>query len=349
MRYRTLGVTGMEVSVYCLGAMMFGYEGNGDHQECTRIIHRALDDGINFIDTADAYSDGESEVIVGKALRDKREEVIISTKGHFQMGEGRNRSGNSRRWLVQAVDASLRRLQTDWIDLYQVHRLDETTAIEETLGVLTDLVREGKIRAFGCSSFPVEAIVDSYYMAERRGLLRLRSEQPPYSLLTRGIERSILPTCERLGMGVLTWSPLAWGFLTGTYRKGRPVDLESGRAALRPASFDPDLPAVAAKLDRVERFVEIAERLGCTLPQLAIAFPIVHPAVTSVILGPRTPDQLVSALGGANVVLDDETLDAIDAIVPPGTDIYAPDHAWTPTALSNRARRRRTLDDRQAA
>lgn len=349
MRYRTLGMTGMEVSVYCLGAMMFGYEGNGDHDECTRIIHGALDEGINFIDTADAYSDGESEVIVGKALRGRREEVILSTKGYFQLGEGRNRSGDSRRWLVRAVDDSLRRLETDWIDLYQVHRLDETTAIEETLGVLTDLVRAGKIRAFGSSSFPVEAIVDAFYTADRRAMMRFRSEQPPYSLLTRGIERSILPTCRRLGMGVLTWSPLAWGFLTGKYRKGRPVDLESGRAALRPASFDPDVPEVAAKLDLVERFVEIADRLGCTLPQLAIAFPIVHPAVTSVILGPRTHEQLVSALDGVGVVLDDETLDAIDEIVPPGTDVYAPDHAWRPTALSNSTRRRRMLDERRAA
>ena len=349
MRYRTLGVTGMEVSVYCLGAMMFGNEGNGDHEECTRIIHRALDQGINFIDTADAYSDGESEVIVGKALRGRRDAVIVSTKGYFQMGEGRNRSGNSRRWLIQAVDASLRRLQTDWIDLYQVHRLDETTAIEETLGVLTDLVREGKLRAFGCSSFPVEAVVDAYYTAERRGLMRFRSEQPPYSLLTRGIERAILPTCARLGMGVLTWSPLAWGFLTGNYRKGQPVDLQSGRAALRPASFDPERSEVAAKLDLVERLVEIADRLGCTLPQFAIAFPIVHPAVTSVILGPRTLDQLVSALDGSNVVLDGDALDGIDEIVPPGTNVYEPDHAWKPATLSQASRRRRPLDDRRAA
>jgi aryl-alcohol dehydrogenase-like predicted oxidoreductase len=349
MRYRTLGLTGMEVSAYCLGAMMFGHEGNGDHEECTWMIHRALDEGINFIDTADAYSDGESEVIVGKALRGRRDAVILSTKGYFQMGEGRNRSGSSRRWLVQAVDESLRRLQTDWIDLYQVHRLDERTAIEETLGVLTDLVREGKVRAFGCSSFPAEAVVDAYYTAERLGLTRFRTEQPPYSLLTRGIERAILPTCARLGMGVLTWSPLAWGFLTGKYRKGQPVDLQAGRAALRPASFDPQRPEVAAKLDAVERLIEVAGRLGCTLPQLAIAFPIAHPAVTSVILGPRTRDQLVSALDGSSVVLDDEALDAIDEIVPPGTNVYEPDHAWEPAALSQPSRRRRPLEDRRAA
>lgn len=349
MRYRTLGATGMDVSVYCLGAMMFGYEGNGDHAACTQIIHRALDAGINFIDTADAYSDGESEVIVGKALHGRRDNVILSTKGYFQMGEGRNRSGSSRRWLIRAVDDSLRRLETDWIDLYHVHRLDEATAIEETLGVLTDLVREGKIRAFGCSTFPAEVITEAYYVAEQRGLLRFASEQPPYSLLTRGIERSVLPTCERLGMGVLSWSPLAWGFLTGKYRKGQPVDFESGRAALRRASFDPELPEVAAKLDLVERFVEIADDLGCTLPQLAVAFPIVHPAVTSVILGPRTLDQLVSTIDGSQVALEDDTLDAIDELVPPGTNIYEPDHAWTPAALSQPTRRRRTLEERRAA
>lgn len=348
MRYRTLGATGMEVSVYCLGAMMFGYEGNGDHDACTQIIHRALDAGINFIDTADAYSDGESEVIVGKALHGRRDDVILSTKGYFQMGEGRNRSGSSRRWLVRAVDDSLHRLETDWIDIYHVHRLDEVTPIEETLGVLTDLVREGKIRAFGCSTFPAEAITEAYYVAEQRGLMRFRSEQPPYSLLTRGIEKSVLPTCERLGMGVLTWSPLAWGFLTGKYRKGQPIDFESGRAAIRRASFDPELPEVAAKLELVERFVEIADGLGCTLPQLAVAFPIVHPAVTSVILGPRTLDQLVSTIDGSQVVLDDNTLDAIDELVPPGTNIYEPDHAWTPVALSQPSQRRRMLDERRA-
>ena len=215
MRYRVLGGTGIEVSVHCLGTMMFGADGNPDHDDCIRIIHAALDQGINFVDTADAYGDGESEQIVGKALQRRRDEVVLATKVHFPMGEGRNRGGNSRRWIVAEVDESLRRLQTDWIDLYQVHRPDHSTDIEETLWVLTDLVRQGKIRAFGCSTFPPEDIVDAHHVAERRGLQRFRTEQPPYSLLARGVEASLLPICQRYGMGVATWGPLGSGFLTG--------------------------------------------------------------------------------------------------------------------------------------
>ena len=242
MRYRTLGGTGMEVSVHCLGAMMFGAVGNPDHDECVRIIHAALDRGINFVDTADMYSAGESEEIVGRALQGRRDDVVLATKVHFPMGEGRNRSGNSRRWILTEVEESLKRLQTDWIDLYQIHRPDESTDIEETLSVLGDLVRQGKIRAFGCSTFPAEQIVEAHWVAERRGLPRLRTEQPPYSLLARGVETSVLPVCQRYGMGVLTWSPLASGFLSGRYRKGLSVDLSAGRAALTPHRFDPSLP-----------------------------------------------------------------------------------------------------------
>src|SRR5215510_14877216 len=239
LRYRPLGGTGIEVSTYCLGAMMFGAEGNPDHDECTRMIHTALDAGINFIDTADAYGahDGESERIVGAALQGRRDDVVLATKVHFPMADRPNRSGNSRLWITRAVEDSLRRLQTDWIDLYQVHRPDPATDIEETLSVLSDLVHQGKIRAFGCSTFPPEDIVEAHTVAERRGLLRFRTEQPPYSLLARGIESSVLPVCQRLGMGVLTWSPLASGFLTGRYRKGQPADLSAGRAALTPARF----------------------------------------------------------------------------------------------------------------
>ena len=235
MRYRTLGRTGIEVSAHCLGTMMFGFIGNKDHDDCVRVIHAALDRGINFVDTADMYSAGESETIVGKALKGRRDDVVLATKVHFPMGEGRNRGGNSRRWIVREVEESLRRLDTEWIDLYQIHRPDHTTDIEETLSALTDLVRQGKIRAFGCSTFPAEEIVESHVVAERRALQRFRTEQPPYSILARGVERSVLPVCERYGMGVLTWSPLASGFLTGKYRKGSSVDLSSGRAALMPA------------------------------------------------------------------------------------------------------------------
>ncbi|ETK34903.1 aldo/keto reductase [Microbispora sp. ATCC PTA-5024] len=349
MRYRVLGGTGIEVSVHCLGAMMFGAVGNPDHDACARIVHAALDQGINFVDTADMYSAGESEEIVGKALRGRRDEVVLATKVHFPMGEGPNRGGNSRRWIVREVEESLRRLDTDWIDLYQVHRPDHTTDVEETLSALTDLVHQGKIRAFGCSTFPAEDVVEAYHVADRRGLMRFRTEQPPYSLLARGVEASVLPVCQRLGMGVLTWGPLASGFLTGRYRKGRPVDLASGRAALTPARFDPALPVNAAKLDIVERLVEVADDLGCTLPQLAVAFAAAHPAVTSVILGPRTEDQLNGLLKGASLTLDDATLDRLDAIVPPGTDVYRPDGAWRPPVLTDPARRRRPLADRSAA
>ena len=348
MRYRKIGATGIEVSAYCLGAMMFGYEGNADREECVRIIHAALDHGVNFIDTADAYSDGESEEIVGEALKGRRREaVVLATKVHFQMGEGRNRRGNSRRWIITALEESLSRLQTDWIDLYQIHRPDHSTDIEETLSVLSDLVSQGKIRAFGCSTFPPEEIVEAHWVAERRALKKFRTEQSPYSLLARGIETSLLPVCQRYQMGVLTWSPLAGGFLSGRYRKGQPIDLASGRPALQPERFDPSIPENAAKLEIVEQLIALATELGCTLPELALAFPITHPAVTSVIIGPRTLPQLEQLLGGAALALDDHTLDRIDEIVPPGSNLYRT--TWHPPELDDPTTRRRPLPDRAAA
>ncbi|WP_329429849.1 aldo/keto reductase [Streptosporangium sp. NBC_01495] len=349
MRYRVLGGTGIEVSVHCLGAMMFGAVGNPDHDDCVRIIHAALDRGVNFVDTADMYSAGESEEIVGKALKGRRDDVVLATKVHFRMGEGPNRSGNSRRWILKEVEESLRRLGTDWIDLYQIHRPDHSTDIEETLSVLSDLVRQGKIRAFGCSTFPAEEIVEAHNVAERRGLQRFRTEQPPYSLIARGIEAAVLPVCRRYGMGVLTWSPLASGFLTGRYRKGQPIDLSTGRASLTPARFDPSIPENAAKLDVVEKLVELATDIGCSLPELAVAFAAAHPGVTSVITGPRTMDQLEGLLKGASLTLDDATLDRIDEIVPPGTNLYRPDGAWRPPALTDTAQRRRPLAERAAS
>ena len=349
MNIRTLGLTGMQVSAYCLGTMMLGAVGNPDHDDCTRIIHAALDHGINVVDTADMYSAGESEEIVGAALRGRRDEVVLATKVHFQMGDGPNRSGNSRRWITAAVEDSLRRLQTDRIDLYQIHRPDPSADIEETLWVLTDLVRAGKIRAFGCSTFPAEDIVDAAHVAERRGLMRFRSEQPPYSVLARGIEASVLPVCQQLGMGVLTWSPLAWGFLSGRFRSGRPADLAAGRPALAPHRFDPASPANAAKYEAVERLAEVADGTGCTLPGLAVAFAAAHPAVSSVIIGPRTMSQLEDLLAGAALALDDKTLDLIDEIVPPGTNTYDPNEIWKPPALSDASLRRRPPASRAAA
>ena len=349
MNIRTLGLTGIQVSTYCLGTMMFGSAGNPDHDDCIKIIHTALDHGINFVDTADMYSAGESEEIVGKALAGRRDDVVLAAKVHFLMGNGPNRSGNSRRWIMAAVEASLRRLRTDWIDLYQIHRPDASTDIEETLSALTDLVRAGKIRAFGCSTFPAEEIVEAYHVSERRGLLRFRSEQPPYSMLARGIEADVLPVCQRLGMGVLTWSPLAWGFLSGKYRRGADVDLSAGRPALAPHRFDPALPANAAKYDAVERLTEVAADTGCALPQLAVAFAAAHPAVSSVILGPRTMPQLTDLLAGASLVLDDKTLDRIDEIVPPGTNVYDPNEYGRPAALTDPGLRRRPPASRSAA
>ncbi|MPZ81208.1 MAG: aldo/keto reductase [Actinophytocola sp.] len=348
MRYRTLGGTGIEVSVHCLGAMMFGSVGNPDHDDCVRIIHTALDAGINFVDTADMYSAGESEEIVGKALEGRRDDVVLATKVHFPIGDGPNLGGNSRRWIVREVEESLRRLRTDRIDLYQIHRPDHTTDIEETLSVLTDLVRQGKIRAFGHSTFPPEDIVEAHHVSLNRGLYRFRTEQPPYSLLARGIERGVLPTCQRLGMGVLVWSPLASGFLSGKVRRGQPVDLTSGRAGLTPGRFDESIPGNAAKFDALEQLVELASDIGATLPELAVAFSATHPGVTSVIVGPRTMDHLEATLKGAGLTLDDATLDRIDEIVPPGTDLYRADGASLPPSLAEPTRRRRPVAERAA-
>lgn len=348
MRYRPLGRTGIEVSVHCLGTMMFGAIGNPDHDDCARILDAALDRGINFVDTADMYSEGESEIIVGKALKARRDDVVLATKGHFQMGEGVNRSGNSRRWLRTAVEESLERLQTDWIDLYQVHRPDPATDIEETLAALTDLVREGKIRAFGCSTFPAEQIVEAQHASERLGLLRLRTEQPAYSILARGIEASVLPVCRQYGMGVLVWSPLASGFLSGRVRRDQPVEQTMNRQTVQPDRFDLSRPENLAKLDATERLAELATEVGCTLPELAVAFTVAHPAVTSAIIGPRTIDQLDGLVGGPAVTLDDATLDRIDEIVPPGTNLTV-ESTWRSPALTDPALRRRPLPDRAAA
>ena len=360
MEYRSLGRTGIQVSPLCLGAMMFGGWGEPDHSTSIATIHAALDAGINFIDTADAYSQGESEIIVGKALAGgRRDDVVLATKAHMQMGVpleappgtkgDPNKRGNSRRWLVTEVENSLRRLNTDWIDLYQIHRPDPTTDIEETLATLTDLVRQGKIRAFGCSMFPAEQVVEAHHVAERRGLSRFRTEQPPYSLLARWIETSVLPVCQQYGMGVLTFGPLASGFLSGRFRKDQPIDLSTGRAALTPSRFDPTVPANVAKYEAVEQLVALAEDIGCTLPELAVAFPIAHPAVTSVIIGPRTMEQLETLLKGASLTLDDATLDRIDEIVPPGTNLYQEHGPWTPPVLTDASLRRRPLADRAAS
>jgi aryl-alcohol dehydrogenase-like predicted oxidoreductase len=288
MNHRSLGRTGIQVTPLCLGAMMFGEWGNPDHDESIRIIHRALDAGINFIDTADVYSRGESEEIVGKALAGgRRDNVVLATKVHGTMGDDPNERGNSRRWIAREVDASLRRLGTDWIDLYQIHRPDPDTDIDETLGALSDLVHAGKVRAIGSSTFPAPEIVEAQWVAERRGRERFMCEQPPYSLLVRGIEADVLPVCLRYGMGVISWSPLAGGWLSGRWRKGQEPP-GSSRSRRLPHRFDLSIPGNQRKLEAVEQLARLAEEAGMTLIEMALAFAIDHPAVTSAIIGPRT-------------------------------------------------------------
>jgi aryl-alcohol dehydrogenase-like predicted oxidoreductase len=340
MKLRNFGTTGVRVSPLCLGAMMFGKWGNQDHDDSIRIIHKALDSGINFIDTADVYSTGESEEIVGKALAGgKRERVVLATKVHAPMGEDENQRGNSRRWIFQEVEASLKRLKTDWIDLYQIHRPAANTAIEETLGALTDLVRQGKVRYIGSSTFPASQVVEAQWAARDRRLERFVCEQPPYSLLVRGIESDVLPTCQRHDMAVIPWSPLAGGWLSGKWRKGQPTPT-SGRAQRLPARYDMALPENQKKLEVVEQYARLAEEAGISLIHLAIAFVIKHPAVTSAIIGPRTMEQLDSQLGAAEVNLSDELLDRLDKIVPPGANLNLADAGWENPALAKWARRR---------
>ena len=342
MQYRTLGRTGIKVSPYALGAMMFGAGGNPDHDDSVRIVHRALDAGINLVDTADVYSRGESEEIVGKALKGRRDSVVLATKSRLPMGDDPNQQGASRRWITTALEDSLRRLQTDHVDLYQVHRPDPDTDVEETLSALSDLVRSGKVRAVGTSELPASDQVEAQWVAERRGLVRFRSEQAHYSVLDRGIEREVLPVAQRYGMGVLVWSPLAKGMLTGRVRKGQPTDL---RRAGRFSSLTDE-----RRIDAVEQLVVLAEEAGLPLTHLAMAFTIAHPAVSSALIGPRTMAHLDDLLAGVDVALSDDLLDRIDAIVPPGTDVGAPDEAaYLPPALTRTPLRRRPAGERSAA
>jgi aryl-alcohol dehydrogenase-like predicted oxidoreductase len=340
MDLRPLGRTGVQVSPLCLGAMMFGAWGETDRDECVRITHRALDAGINFIDTADVYSRGESEEIVGKALAGgRRDDVVLATKVHGSMGDDPNEYGNSRRWITREVENSLRRLGTDWIDLYQIHRPEQDTDIDETLGALTDLVHAGKVRYIGSSTFPASQIVEAQWTAERRGRERFVCEQPPYSLLVRAIEADVLPTCRRYGMGVIPWSPLAGGWLSGRYRKDRDLPT-SRRAQMIPRRYDMSLPDNQRKLDAADALTRLAEEAGMTLIELALAFVIRHPAVTAAIIGPRTMDHLESQLPAAEVALSAEVLDQIDEIVPPGTNVNPADAGWQNPALEPGARRR---------
>jgi aryl-alcohol dehydrogenase-like predicted oxidoreductase len=340
MDQRTLGRSGVHVTPLCLGAMMFGAWGETDHEASIRIIHRALDAGINFIDTADVYSRGESEEIVGKALTGgRREHVVLATKFHGAMGEDPNEAGNSRRWIMREVESSLKRLQTDWIDLYQVHRWDPWTDHDETLAALADLVTQGKVRYVGSSTYPAAQIVAAQWVARERGHQRFVCEQPPYSILARGIESDVLPTCLEHGMGAIAWSPLAGGWLSGRWRKGA-EDLSSRRSAMIPQRYDLSIPANQEKLEAADALAALAEEAGISLIHMALAFVVNHPAVTAAIIGPRTMEQLESQLGAAEVRLDAAVLDRIDEIVAPGRTINPTDAGWTNPALEAGARRR---------
>jgi aryl-alcohol dehydrogenase-like predicted oxidoreductase len=344
MDYRPLGRTGVSVSQLCLGAMMFGAFGNPDHEESVKIIHHALDAGINFIDTADGYSAGESEEIIGKALAGgRRDNVVLAVKFGPPFDEDPNHRGASRRWITEGVEGSLRRLQTDWIDLYQVGVPDPNTDIDETLSALTDLVHAGKIRSFGASKVPASEIVEAQWVADRRGHERFRTEQPPYSMLTRAIEYDVLPTCLRHGMGVMTYSPLAGGWLSGKYRKGHQVSWPGSAArALRSRAYDSTSPANAAKLDAADALGALADEAGITLVQMAVAFATRHPAVTSAIIGPRTVEHLEGYLAADGIELSTDLLDRIDRIVPPGATINIADNMWGfgTSALTPALRRR---------
>ncbi|MGH2849307.1 MAG: aldo/keto reductase [Solirubrobacteraceae bacterium] len=341
MRYRTLGRTGIQVSDLCLGSMMFGDWGNRDEAECHRMIHRALDAGINFIDTADEYAFGGSEEIVGRAIRGRRDDVVLATKFNHQMREGPNHMGNSRRWIITAVEESLQRLGTDHIDLYQAHRPDPTTDIDETLGALSDLVHQGKVRAIGTSAFPVEQLVEAQWVSERRQRERFATEQLSYSIFARHAEGAILPAAERYGLGVLVWSPLNGGWLSGKYRRGVPA-AEDSRAARHPDYFDlKDAVVAERKLDLVDQLDAVAGEAGVTLVALALGFVRAHRAVTSAIIGPRTPEQLEGLLEASDIELDAGVLDRIDELVSPGTNLNPDDVGWSPPALAGPSLRRR--------
>jgi aryl-alcohol dehydrogenase-like predicted oxidoreductase len=339
MQYRTLGRTGIEVSPYALGTLMYATRMGNASEESARIIHKALDAGINFLDTADAY--GDSEEVVGKALKGRRDNVVLATKFGLPMGEDPNRRGTSRRWIMTAVENSLRRLQTDYIDLYQTHRLDPATDFEETLSALTDLIRSGKVRAIGSSTTPASDIVEAQWVAERRGLERLHTEQPPYSLLNRGIEREVLPVAQRHGMGVMVWGPLAQGMLTGRVRKNQENTLI--RADFLKHVND------ERRIDVVEQFIPLAEEAGMPLTHIAMAFTIAHPGVTSALAGARTMAHLDDLIAGLDVQLSDDLLDRIDKIVPPGTDVGTLDQDYMPPALHTPGLRRRPAGERAAA
>jgi aryl-alcohol dehydrogenase-like predicted oxidoreductase len=340
VQQRPLGRTGVSVSPLCLGTMMFGDWGTQDHGESIRVIHRALDAGINFVDTADVYSQGESEVIVGKALQGRRDDVVLATKFFMPFDDDPNHRGGSRRWIMTSVENSLRRLGTDHIDLYQMHRWDPAVDLDETLGALTDLVRAGKIRYFGHSTFPASTIVEAQWTARDRNRERFVTEQPTYSILTRAIENEVLPVCQRHGMGVLSYSPLAGGWLSGRYRSDDTTGPASAARKRLTDRFDLALPENQRKLAAADALAGLADEAGISLVEMAIAFVLRHPGITAAIIGPRTMDHLESQLTAAEITLSEDVLDRIDGIVAPGLTLNPADNGWVSPALHPTARRR---------
>jgi aryl-alcohol dehydrogenase-like predicted oxidoreductase len=338
MKYRTLGRTGVQVSTLALGAMNFGSIGRTTQEEATAIVDAALDAGVNLIDTADMYGRGESEEMVGRAIAGRRDNIVLATKATMPMSEDRNHQGGSRRWLFTELDNSLRRLGVDHVDLYQMHRWDPTTSDEETLSALTDLQRAGKIRYFGSSTFPAYRIVQAQWAAREHRLSRYVTEQPGYSILQRGIETHVLPVAEEYGLGVLAWSPLASGWLSGAIREGQAIT--TSRSQLMPGRFDTTIATNRAKMNAVEQLVAVADEAGLTMIQLALGFVTAHPAVTSAIIGPRTLDHLHSQLAATDTVLSSDILDAIDEIVSPGTDLAPDEKVDTPPSLLDPSLRR---------
>jgi aryl-alcohol dehydrogenase-like predicted oxidoreductase len=339
MDERTLGLTGLRVGPLTLGTMMFGAWGNTDHDECVRMIHRALDSGVTVLDTADVYAFGETEEIVGRAVRGRRDEVLIATKFGSPMGDDPETRGNSKRWIMRAVEDSLRRLGTDRIDLYQAHRPDPSVPVEETLEALDELVKQGKVRATGTSAFPAEQLVEARWAAERTGATPFGAEQLAYSILARQVEAAVLPTCLKYDLGVLVWSPLNGGWLTGKYSGGQaPAD---SRATRNAEHFDFRAEEVRErKLAAAQEVAKLADEAGLSMIHLALGFVLAHKAVSSVIIGPRTMAQLDSQLGAAGVRLDDELLDRLDALVAPGTNLSAEDTGYVPPALADPRLRR---------
>jgi aryl-alcohol dehydrogenase-like predicted oxidoreductase len=342
MEYRTLGRSGVQVGALALGTMMFGRGGNRDAEQCVRMVHRAIDAGINLFDTADGYGLGDSEEILGRAVADRRDRALVATKCFFPRDGEVNRRGGSRRWIVRACDDSLRRLGLDHIDLYQLHRLDPATDIEESLGAMTDLVRAGKVRMVGTSAIAAHEVVELHWAAERARLVRPVSEQPMYSIFTRAVERAALPACERYGVGVIVYGPLNGGWLTGKYARDAPPDrgTRAARGFYSKQWWDFERAEIQRKFDLVDQLAALAHVAGLSLTHLALAFTLAHPAVTAAIIGPRDETQLDDLLAGADVRLSGDVLDEIDRIVPPATDVDPANEVSVDPALGVTARRR---------